>query len=125
MLSIQTTLESLRAVIDEKERVAQRDAELSKMKAELEAEVRKFHEVSGLSQFRGAGLTISVSEKMRAAYEPEHWPAIAKWAVDTGHEYIIQRRLTDKKVLELIDNGVPLPEGLTVKGYTDISIRRN
>ena len=124
-MSIQTTLEALRAVFDEKDRVAQRDAELSKMKAELEGELRRFHETSGLDQFRGAGLTISVSEKLRATYEPEQWANIAKWAVDTGHEYIIQRRLTDKKVLELIDNGVPLPDGLTVKGYTDISIRRN
>jgi len=39
--------------------------------------------------------------------------------------YLIQRRLNDSKVLELVDNGVPLPDGLTIEGYDDLAFRRS
>jgi hypothetical protein len=123
--SVQTTLAALRAVIDEREKLATADRELSKEKERLEASLLSFHNESGLDSLSGAGLSVSFDgEAMRAKYEPDRWAEIVKWAVSTGNDHIIQRRLTDAKVLDLIEQGVELPAGLTVENYTKLSVRR-
>jgi len=71
------------------------------------------------------GLTVTLRHKFRAAYDPEKWSGVVKWAAETGREYIIQRRLSDKPVVELMDNGVALPDGLTVTSYEDLDFRRS
>jgi hypothetical protein len=123
--TMQNVLGELREVIDERERLATADRELSKRREALERELLAFHEDSGLDSLAGAGLSVSFdAAAMRAKYEPERWADIVRWAVTTGHDHIIQRRLTDAKVLDLIENGVELPPGLTVENYTKLSVRR-
>lgn len=61
---------------------------------------------------------------MRAKYDPEKWPSIVKWAGETGNEHVIQRRITDAKILDLVKNGVALPDGLSLEAFTKVSIRK-
>lgn len=79
---------------------------------------------SGVDRTSAHGLTVSLREKWRAKYTPELWDSVVKWAMDTGHLQVVQRRITDAAVMELVDNGVPLPEGLSVDSYEDLDVRR-
>lgn len=74
---------------------------------------------------KSGGITVTVREKWRTRYNPEHWPAIVAWAAATGNQHVIQRRLSDKPVMELLDAGTSLPEGLTVESYKDLDFRRD
>ena len=71
------------------------------------------------------GLTATMRTKWRAKYEPDQWPAIFKWAAESGRDYLIHRRLSDAKVMELVDEGVSLPDGLTTEAYPSLDFRRS
>lgn len=71
------------------------------------------------------GLTVTRRTKWRAKYDPEKWPTIFKWAAENGNEYLIHRRLSDAKVMELVDEGIQLPEGLTTEAYPSLDFRRS
>lgn len=114
----------LRSVIDAREKLAAEDKALSKRKADLERQLLDYHDSSGLDHIRGGGLTIAFAEDVRASVDPERWEGVQKWAVESGHGHILYRQLSNAKVAELIENGVPLPEGLTVTPYTKINVRR-
>jgi hypothetical protein len=118
-------LAGLRSVIDEREELARQDKILSERKSRIERELMQFHESTGLESCSGAGMSVTFNDDaMRAKYDPEQWPGIVKWAVESGHDYIIQRRLTDAKILDLVANGVALPEGLTLEPFVKMNIRR-
>ena len=118
-------LTALRSIIDQREQLAEQDSRLVKQKSQLEHQLLAFHELTGVDSVTGGGLSVSFDDAaMRAKYDPERWPAIVRWAIETGNDHIIQRRLTDAKVLDLIENGTALPEGLTVENYVKISTRR-
>lgn len=72
----------------------------------------------------GPGGTATWRMKPRAKYEPDKWPSIFKWCAENGYEYLIQRRTSDAKILDLIDNGVALPDGLGIEFYPQVDFRR-
>lgn len=118
-------LEELRGILDEREQLASRDQELSSRKSEIERALIEYHEASGLETVKGGGLSISFDPSAtRAKYDPESWAAIVRWAVETGNEHLVQRRLTDSRVADLVANGIPLPDGLTLETYCKVSTRR-
>lgn len=118
-------LTELRDILDQREELARQDKELSGRKAEIERQLIDYHDRSGLEQIAGGGLTVRFDPAAtRCRYEPERWPDIVRWAVATDNVHIIQRRMTDAKILELVTNGTALPEGLTVESYTALSVRR-
>lgn len=92
------------------------DALASKIKAAMEEH--------GTEKISAGGVTASIVTKWRARYDPAAWSDLVKWAAANGYDYLIQRRLTDSKVMELVDNGVELPSSLTVESYKDINFRR-
>lgn len=77
------------------------------------------------SKFSDGGMTVTRRTKWRAKYDPALWPQIVAWANESGNSHIIQRRLSDKPVMELIDCGVALPEGLSAESYVDLDFRRS
>lgn len=122
---VTTLLEELRTVIDERETISTRDSVLSARKLELEHALIGYHETTGLTSVKGGGMTVSFDDDaLRAKYDPEKWQSIMQWAVQSGHDYIVQRRLTDAKVIALIKDGVELPEGLSLESFCKISTRR-
>jgi hypothetical protein len=80
---------------------------------------------AGLESIAQDGVSLTIRKKFRAKYDPEMWESLINWASQNGMTYLIQRRLNDSKVLELVDNGVPLPEGLSIEGYDDLAFRRS
>ena len=121
-------LTAYRACLDAEESIASRLKEAKGRTADAEAAIIARLEAEGQwkpgVKIGNAEITISVSEKWRATYEPEQWAAIASWAATTGRAHLIQRRLNDRAVMELVDNGTPLPDGLTVKSFPELSYRR-
>lgn len=114
-----------RTAIDAHEEADRAAKDLRAKRDDCERRVMTAMENAGLEKTNAAGLSLSVVQKFRARYEPEKWQSLMRWAVDTGHEYLIQRRLTDTKVMELVDAGEPLPEGLSVEPYKDLNFRRS
>lgn len=103
------------------------DAEHASVSSEMndiENAVSRRMKDDGVEKTAAAGFSLSLRQKWRAKYEPDKWAGIVKWAVETGNDHIVQRRLTDAKVMELIDNGVALPDGLGVEAFTGLDVRR-
>lgn len=122
---IRGTMERLLAALAKKDAVDEQAKQLSGEIEHCKAEIKRFHERTRLDKFAIPGLSASAKEKFRARYDPERWASILAWATATGNDHIVQRRLTDAKVVDLIDSGVELPEGLTVETYVDVSVRRS
>lgn len=123
--SVDAMLARLRTLIDANEELDRQKKELSDERQQIERDLMAFHKTTGLEKFAGSGMAVTIDPKaLRATYVPDRWPDIVKWAVDSGHGYIVQRRLSDAKVVDLFDQGVPLPDGLSLEGYTKISVRR-
>jgi hypothetical protein len=122
--TIAPLLAELRRVIDAREELARQDGELSKQKQDIERRLLEFHETSGLDKLTGSGMSITFSEDLRPRVDPEKWVDIWKWAVANGQTQILYKQLGAAKVKELAESGTPLPEGVTLEGYTKINTRR-
>ena len=92
---------------------------------DIEADILAKMRDAGLESVAQDGVSLTIRKKFRAKYDPEQWESLINWAAQNGMTYLIQRRLNDSKVLELVDNGVPLPDGLTIEGYDDLAFRRS
>jgi hypothetical protein len=93
--------------------------------SELEDQILEVLNTLDLDSVAIDGISAKRVTKWRAKYVPDQWSAIVSWAVANGYDYLVQRRLNDTKVLELVDGGIQLPEGLSMETYTDLSFRRS
>lgn len=100
------------------------NSELDDIDTALKAELYRMKERGLDPKLSGHGISIFLSDKTRATYDPAQWENIVRWAVETGKPWIVQRRLADKKIADMVDDGVELPPGLNVEHYTEISHRR-
>lgn len=122
---IEAILADLRGINDERSRLSELDGRLSKKKQAIEMQLLDLHAETGLSAMKGGGMSVSFDENaMRATVQPEHWESVKKWLCDNGHSSAIQRRLTDNAIIEMVQGGVALPEGLTLVSYVKINARR-
>lgn len=112
----------LKAAIDEGDRINALKSENHAVREALEREI--LEQLKDDDKMSHAGLTVYRKEKPRATYQPEKWDAIAAWAMETGNMHIIQRRLTDSRVEDLVQNGVPLPDGLAIEYVPELGTRR-
>jgi hypothetical protein len=95
------------------------------MLVDIEEEIHSKMQELGIESASEDGVSVSTKTKWRAKYEPELWGEIVKWAANSGLDYVVQRRLNDAKIMELVDNGIALPQGLTVESYNDLAFRRS
>lgn len=123
-INVEAVLTELRALRDRKDELNASLKAVSEHEASLQAALLDWHAETNLESVKGGGLSVSFKPDFRAKYTPELWPEIVKWAVATGNDHIIQRRITDAKVIELVDNGVALPDGLNLEAYVKLNIRR-
>lgn len=122
---INDVLANFRLCRDLADKVSNLDKMLSQRRDQLEGRLLAYHKDTGLQSLSGAGLTVSFDPAaFRAKYDPAKWSDVVKWAVETGNDFIVQRRLSDAKVVELFDGGVALPDGLSLENYVKVSIRR-
>lgn len=97
---------------------------VNKSIADVDAALMKQLRESGQTKASDDRVTVSVKTGWRAKYDPEQWPAIMEELVKSGHGHIIQRRLTDAKVVEMAENGVALPAGLSLESFDNLSFKR-
>lgn len=118
---------ALREEIDHKDTINRNLSECNARIDELESQILKLMKPehgAAIEKMTAAGLTVFPRMKWRARYEPEKWPDIVRWAIDNDQLHIVQRRLTDSRVQDLIDSGVVLPDGLTTEAYPELGTRR-
>lgn len=108
-----------------KEELNKRLSELSSEEDTIEQALIHWYGTSGLKSVSNDFATVSFDpDAIRVRYDPEKWSDIVKWAVTSDNLHIIQRRLTDAKILSLVTEGTALPDGLTLDNYTKVSFRR-
>lgn len=122
-------LDEYKCLLDRKDELNAQVSTVVKSIDDIEHRIRSAMEVAGQTndgdKVSAAGITVTMRQKWRAKYAPEHWSDVVRWAVEQGFDHIVQRRLSDAKVMELVDNGVTLPKGLNVEQYTDLDFRRS
>lgn len=69
---------------------------------------------------KGVGKLTVEKDKCSFRYDPDKWNDLVEWASSTGNQHIIQRRLNDSMIEDLVDVGVELPAFITPKFYDDI-----
>lgn len=118
----------IRAWKEQKEAVEdlERKAKMERsLLVDIETDIESKMKELGIESASEDGVSVSTKTKWRAKYEPELWGDIVKWAASSGLDYVVQRRLNDAKIMELVDNGIALPQGLTVESYNDLAFRRS
>jgi hypothetical protein len=115
-------LEDLSRIKKQRAELTATDSDLSKQESAIKAKLLSYHAATGLSQLSSDKLTVSFRQEMRVGYVPEKWEDLMKWAVDGGYGYIFQRRLSDSKVMDLVQSGVPMPDGFKFDPYVDVSV---
>ncbi len=117
-------LDELRALLDQNDELNAEQARLRKRRTQIEDAIRRHSEDTGVNRFGNDHLNVTVSEDMVASYDPDHWNELVKWAVETGNLQVIQRRVSTRPVLDLIDSGSELPEGLKLEPQIKVNVRR-
>lgn len=97
---------------------------LREKKDRLEAQIVEAAEQTGVTEFANDNLKATIREDFVASYDPAQWTDMVRWAVETGNEHIIQRRLSTRPVTELIDSGHALHPGIVLQPQKKISVRR-
>ena len=117
-------LDDLRDVLDQTDELNGELSRLKKRRYAIEAAIREDSERTGNQQYGNDRLSVSVKEDMVASYDPALWGELIAWAVETNNQHIIQRRVSTKPVVELIDNGVELHPGIKIEPQTKLNVRR-
>lgn len=127
-LPISELLAQYRTVVDLLDEVNARKTTLEKQKEALKYDILGAMTASGFTEdgakVAANGVSATRGTKFRAVYQPEKWPELVKWCAEHGRADLIQRRLTDSRVLEMVDAGEPLPEGVNLEPFQELSLRR-
>lgn len=113
-------LRTLRTVIDAIEDYNEKIKVLRKAKDECETEIKRRALDEGVTKFASDDLSVTIYDKWVSKYDPEKWSDLIAWASKTGNTHLVQRKLSDKKVRELADSGVELPEFLTLQAFPQV-----
>lgn len=102
------------------------NAELKDVEEELrELQTAFLHwaEEQGVDQVKGDGITLSIRKQPTA--QITDWAAACRWAVETGNEHIIQRRLKAGELQELAINDTPIPDCILLGEVERVAHRRS
>ena len=117
-------LTELRQLLDKRDEVNLTVAAINERRNQVEYELQKLAERTGLDSFSNDVLTVSVKTETVVGYDPEYWGSLMEWAVRTNNTHIIQRRVSTRPVMELVDNGIEMPEGIKFETITKVNTRR-
>lgn len=128
MANIADLLADKRRVRDELDTVNQKLATLREADTALDRQIMDAMTEAGLTEagakVSGSGMTVTRTNKWRAIYKPEKWADFFKWCAVNNYDYLIHRRMSDAKIMELVDAGVALPDGVTVESFPELNCRR-
>lgn len=122
--TIGAALAELRSLSDEIDSHTAALKNLNQRWDELERFLEEQGETLGLRSFSDGGITASLTTDLRVSYDPAQWDGLLKWAIETGNTGVVQRRLGDRVLKDLLDAGQAIPPGITFHPYTKVSIRR-
>jgi hypothetical protein len=127
--NISDLIKNLREIRDQKDALAQREKELNRQEDAVETQLLAAMEAAGFSspgdKVSSEYGTATRQQKFYGKCDPEKWPEFFKWAVANDRTDIFHRRMTDAKIVELVDLGYALPDGVTVESRTQLSFRRS
>lgn len=98
--------------------------EFEAVKSAMRQEFINRARVEGVEKFSGAGVTVTIKDKLVEKYDPQRWDEILKELVERGHGYCVHRRISVSKLQELMDAGERLPAGLTIETIKEVSHKR-
>lgn len=120
-------LAEMRRLLDEKERHNAELSEINKAIAKIENRISDYCEKVGVDQIKVDGvLSVSVKKTLRIGYDKDRWDSLVEWAAATGNHHIVQRRISERPVKELMDTlGDNFPAHLfTYDEYNKVSHKR-
>lgn len=127
-MDITELLSSYRSIKDQSDELAAQKTGLEKQMDGLERRILAAMTDAGLtaegSLVRGGGCTAARRIKWRAKIGEGQWDAFLQWATENERGYLVQKRVTDTKVMELVDAGIELPDFLSVESFEMLDIRR-
>lgn len=97
---------------------------LREARGKIDAEIFGIMDAQGVDVVGVPGRRVAIETVWRAKYDPAKWPDVVRWAIERGYDHIVQRRLSDRKVMELVDANVPLPDGLSVESFREVRYRK-
>lgn len=118
-------LARFRQLSDELDKVKAHEKRLNAEWDELEKAIAEESERQGVPSFSANGVRVKVEPAYRVSYDPSRWGELLGWAANTGNLAVIQRRIGEKAVLDLIDAGQGTPPGVELSTYTKVSVTRN
>lgn len=122
--SVGEALSELRSLSDEIDTHTAALKDLNKRWDELERFLEEQGETLGLRSFSNDHITATLVSDLRVNYDPEKWADLLRWSLDTGNLGVVQRRLGDRVLKDLLDSGQAIPPGVTFLPYTKVLIRR-
>ena len=108
-------------LLNERTRLKTEIKNLNAQLTEVETQLIQYLEQAEVESVTVEGHRISVSS--RTYYSPENWDSVFAWIVKTNSPFILQKRLNNSIVADLIEAGEEIP---TVKPFTkeQLNIRR-
>ena len=116
--------DAYREVLTELDEHRATEKQLNSRKAELQAEVMRRCDSESIDKLSGNGITLSIREKPVVKISGD-WDEIVKALTESGHSYLIQRRVSAGKLQEEMDNGLRLPEGVSIETIREVGHRRS
>ena len=126
-IDIGKELADMRRLLDDKERLNAELSDINKAIGKIESRLSDYCEKVGVDQIKADGvLSVSVKKTLRIGYDKDNWDALVEWAATTGNHHIVQRRISERPVRELMDTlGDDFPAHLfTYDEYSKVSHKR-
>lgn len=118
-------LSELRTMIDLIETIEDGQLrQLKKNREALEAEAANALRYSKQDKATAGGVTASIKQRWAVKYDPERWGEVVQWAVENGRSDLVQRRLNDARIMELVDAGTAIHPALTPQAFERLEVRR-
>lgn len=103
-MDIGKELTEMRRLLDDKERLNAELSDINKEIAKIERRLSEYCEKVGVDQIKADGvLSVTVKKILRIGYDKDRWNNLVEWAASTGNTHIVQRRISERPVMELMD----------------------
>lgn len=123
-MNIGELCDAYRSILGELDECRAQEKQLNSRKSELQSEVLRRCDAESIDKLAGDGITLTVREKPFVKIEGD-WDQIVKALAESGHSYLIQRRVSAGKLQEEMDSGLRLPDGVSIETVREVGHRRS
>lgn len=122
-IGVNEAITELRDLKNEKKEIADKEKALGVQIKLREEVILKHMEDNELTKITHECGTASLTIKVFAQADTEHWEDIYKWCVESGNSHLLYKKLSDKQFETLIEEGVEVPH-VTPHTKTTIGFRK-